>query len=202
MNRLLKIMKSFAGLKQKYIGDRAFYKRYLLLAVPMIVQNAITNLVSFLDNIMVGQLGTEQMSGVAIVNQLIFVYNLAIFGAVSAASIFGAQYFGKGNHKGHMYSFRFKLYATLLVTGLTVFLFVTKGEGLISLYLTDTVGNGATEHALQYGKRYLVIMMAGLIPFAVQSGIRDKHQGDRADLRADDRKLCGSRSKRPCWIIC
>ena len=66
MNRLLKIMKSFAGLKQKYIGDRAFYKRYLLLAVPMIVQNAITNLVSFLDNIMVGQLGTEQMSGVAI----------------------------------------------------------------------------------------------------------------------------------------
>lgn len=44
---------------------------------------------------MVGQLGTEQMSGVAIVNQLIFVYNLAIFGAASAASIFGAQYYGK-----------------------------------------------------------------------------------------------------------
>lgn len=82
--------------KKKYMGDRAFYRHYLLLAVPMILQNAITNLVSFLDNIMVGQLGTEQMSGVAIVNQLIFVYNLAIFGAVSAASIFGAQYFCKG----------------------------------------------------------------------------------------------------------
>ena len=65
-----------AEFKGKYIGDRAFYKRYLYLALPMIVQNAITNLVSFLDNIMVGQLGTEQMSGVAIVNQLIFVYNL------------------------------------------------------------------------------------------------------------------------------
>ena len=73
--------------KKKYMGDRAFYRHYLLLAVPMILQNAITNLVSFLDNIMVGQLGTEQMSGVAIVNQLIFVYNLAIFGAVSAGSI-------------------------------------------------------------------------------------------------------------------
>ena len=58
--------------KKKYMGDRAFYRHYLLLAVPMILQNAITNLVSFLDNIMVGQLGTEQMSGVAIVNQLIF----------------------------------------------------------------------------------------------------------------------------------
>ena len=59
-----------AEFKEKYIGDWAFYKRYLYLALPMIVHNAITNLVSFLDNIMVGQLGTEQMSGVAIVNGL------------------------------------------------------------------------------------------------------------------------------------
>ena len=153
--------------RRKYIGDRNFYGRYIALALPMIIQNAVTNLVSFLDNIMVGQLGTEQMSGVAIVNQLIFVYNLAVFGAVSAASIFGAQYFGKGNHKGHMYSFRFKLYAALTVTALTILLFVTKGESLISLYLTDTSGNGATGAALQYGLQYLVIMMAGLIPFAV-----------------------------------
>lgn len=157
----------FAKFRSKYIGDKAFYKRYLYLALPMIVQNAITNLVSFLDNIMVGQLGTEQMSGVAIVNQLIFVYNLAIFGAVSAASIFGAQYYGKGNHKGHMYSFRFKLYAALLVTILTILLFLTNGENLISLYLTDTAGNGATDVALQYGLQYLAIMVVGLIPFAV-----------------------------------
>ena len=153
--------------RRKYIGDRNFYKSYIALALPMILQNAVTNLVSFLDNIMVGQLGTEQMSGVAIVNQLIFVYNLAIFGVVSAASIFGAQYFGKGNHKGHMYSFRFKLYAALTVTALTILLFVTKGESLISLYLTDTSGSGATGAALQYGLEYLIIMMAGLIPFAV-----------------------------------
>ena len=133
----------------------------------MIVQNAITNLVSFLDNIMVGQLGTEQMSGVAIVNQLIFVYNLAIFGAASAASIFGAQYYGKGDHKGHMYSFRFKLYATLVITALTILLFLTKGESLISLYLTDTAGNGATKQALQYGLQYLSVMVVGLVPFAV-----------------------------------
>ena len=153
-----------AEFKGKYIGDRAFYRRYLYLALPMIVQNAITNLVSFLDNIMVGQLGTEQMSGVAIVNQLIFVYNLAIFGAVSAASIFGAQYYGKGNHRGHMYSFRFKLYAALLVTGLTILLFLTCGDNLISLYLTDTAGDGATDVALGYGLQYLGIFGIGPFP--------------------------------------
>ena len=153
--------------RQKYIGDIKFYRRYLSLALPMILQNAITNLVNFLDNIMVGQLGTEQMSGVAIVNQLIFVFNLAIFGVVSAGSIFGAQYYGKGDHKGHMYSFRFKLYAALLVTGLAILLFATKGTDLISLYLTDRTGDGAVLETLQYGRRYLGIMVAGLIPFAV-----------------------------------
>ena len=84
--------------KKKFIGDRGFYKKILLLALPMIVQNAITSFVSFLDNIMVGQIGTEQMSGVAIVNQLMFVFHICIFGGVSGAGIFGAQYYGKGNY--------------------------------------------------------------------------------------------------------
>lgn len=154
-------------IREKYIGDKKFYIRYLYLALPMILQNAITNLVSFLDNIMVGQLGTEQMSGVAIVNQLIFVFNLAIFGVASAGSIFGAQYFGKGNHKGHMHSFRFKLYGTLLFTGLAILLFVTCGPQLISLYLTDTTGDGATAVTLSYGLEYLAVMLFGLVPFAV-----------------------------------
>ena len=64
------------------------------VAMPIMIQNGITNFVSLLDNIMVGQVGTEQMSGVAIVNQLLFIYNLCIFGGVSGAGIFTAQYFG------------------------------------------------------------------------------------------------------------
>ena len=59
----------------KFIGNKAFYKMVLLIAVPIMIQNGITNFVSLLDNIMIGQIGTEQMSGAAIVNQLIFVYN-------------------------------------------------------------------------------------------------------------------------------
>ena len=59
-----------AGLRRKLIGDRAFYKMVLGIVMPMIIQNGITNFVSLLDNIMVGRIGTEQMSGVAIVNPL------------------------------------------------------------------------------------------------------------------------------------
>ena len=72
-------------LRKLLIGDRKFYKMVLLVAVPIMIQNGITNFVSLLDNIMVGRVGTEQMSGVAIVNQMILVFNLCIFGCISAA---------------------------------------------------------------------------------------------------------------------
>lgn len=78
---------------RKFIGDKRFYLMVLGVAMPIMIQNGITNFVSLLDNIMVGQVGTEQMSGVAIVNQLLFIYNLCIFGGVSGAGIFTAQYF-------------------------------------------------------------------------------------------------------------
>ena len=69
--------------KEKLIGDRAFYKMVLMIALPIMLQNGITNFVGLLDNVIVGQLGTEQMSGVAIVNQLIMVFGLCIFGMLS-----------------------------------------------------------------------------------------------------------------------
>ena len=59
---------------KKFFGDRAFYKRVLAISAPIIIQNGITNFVSLLDNVMVGQLGTEAMSAVSIVNNLIFVF--------------------------------------------------------------------------------------------------------------------------------
>ena len=93
---------------KKYIGDSSFYKLVLTVAVPIMIQNGITNFVSLLDNLMVGAVGTEAMSGISIVNQFIFVFNLVTFGALSAAGIFGAQFYGKGDNDGIRYTFRFK----------------------------------------------------------------------------------------------
>ena len=110
-------------MKRKLIGDRAFYKMVLTVAVPIMVQNGITNFVGLLDNIMVGRIGTEQMSGIAIVNQLLTVFNIAIFGAISGAGIFGAQFFGCKDQKGVRHTFRFKLYIclALLIIGCLIF---------------------------------------------------------------------------------
>jgi putative MATE family efflux protein len=156
-----------SSLRQKYFGNWAFYKMALLVAVPMMIQNAITNFVSLLDNIMVGQVGTVQMTGVAISNQLIFVFNLAIFGAVSGAGIFGAQFFGSGDREGVRHAFRFKVYICALLFAVAVVIFTLWGEDLILLYLK---GEGEVENiqaSLHYAKEYLHIIMVGLLPYTI-----------------------------------
>lgn len=137
----------------------------LAIAVPIMIQNGITNFVSLLDNIMIGQIGTEQMSGVAIVNQLLFVYNLCLFGGVSGAGIFTAQYFGQNNQDGIRQTIRFKIWLVSAITLITVILLLFAKDPLISLYLQ---GDGTAKSAadtLRYGKEYLQIMLPGLIPF-------------------------------------
>ena len=152
-----------------FVGDKAFYKMVLMIAVPMIIQNGITNFVGLLDNIMVGRVGTEQMSGVAIVNQLMFVFNISIFGAISGAGIFGAQFFGCKDHKGVRNTFRFKIYACLGLVLLGILIFTFLGEELIMLYLHGEEQNeAALQEALKYGKEYLAVMLIGLLPFGVE----------------------------------
>ena len=63
---------------KKYIGDKRFYKMVLTVALPIMAQNGITNFVNLLDNVMVGRLGTEAMSGVTIVNQFVFPVSLKV----------------------------------------------------------------------------------------------------------------------------
>lgn len=151
----------------KFIGNRDFYKMVLAIAVPIMIQNGITNFVSLLDNIMIGQVGTEQMSGVAIVNQLIFVYNLCIFGGVSGAGIFTAQYFGQGNHEGVRQTMRFKLWMVTIITVLTAGLFLGFGTKLISAYLKGDGSSESIAATLVYGEQYLRIMLIGLPAFAM-----------------------------------
>lgn len=147
---------------QRFIGDKHFYKMVLTIAVPMMIQNGITNFVGLLDNIMIGQIGTAPMSGASIVNQLLFVYNLCIFGAVSGAGIFTAQYFGQGDTEGVKNTFRFKLWIGILLTALTIILFLLLGDSLIHMYLTGEGTVTDAERTLQYGKEYMLIMLFGL----------------------------------------
>lgn len=152
---------------KKFIGSRQFYKNVFALMIPILIQNGITNFVNMLDNLMVGQVGQTEMIGVSVANQLIFVYNLCIFGAVSGAGIFGAQFFGNGDHKGLRDTFRFKMIFCTVLTIAVIWGFSAFGSDLIGLYLRGEGSVSDAAASLGAGLEYLRIMLIGLIPAAL-----------------------------------
>ena len=148
-------------------GEKGFYRHVLKIAIPIIIQNGITQFVNMLDNIMVGRIGTDSMSGVAIVNELLFVWMLCVFGGLSGIGIFTAQFYGKQDHKGIRYSFRLMLILSALLLAAGILVFRISGNSLISLFLHDDGGVGSVEATMRFAGQYLNVMLIGLIPFAV-----------------------------------
>ena len=152
---------------RKLFGDKAFYRMVLAIAVPVMVQSGITQFVSLLDNLMVGRIGTEEFGGVAIANQLIFVFNLCIFGGLSGAGIFSAQFSGKNDVDGMRHVLRFKLYFVIAASVLGILILHFFGSPLISLFLHEGSEEGDLVKTLNFGLDYLKIMLIGLPMYAV-----------------------------------
>ena len=155
------------SLRNTLIGNRAFYVMVLSILVPIVIQNAITNFVNLLDNIMVGQVGTEQMSGVSIVNQLMFVFTLCVFGGISGAGIFSAQFYGANNQEGVRCCFRYKLYLCMALIAVAATVFLTSGKFLITRFLHDEADAGRVAVTLSHGMDYLHVMLWTMPPFAL-----------------------------------
>ena len=153
--------------KNTLIGDRNFYSKVFAIIIPMIIQNTVTNVVSLLDNIMVGRIGTLEMTAVAIDNQLMFVFNLCIFGGLAGAGIFSAQFAGAKDDTGLRHCFRIKCYigAVMLILALAIFILIP--DTLINAYLAEGTSPEDIFATLKYGKDYLFAMLFGLLPFAV-----------------------------------
>lgn len=149
---------------KKLIGTKKFYLGVLAIAFPIMVQNGISNLVGLLDNVMIGRIGTEQMSGVSIVNQLMFVFILCMFGITSGAGILGAQFYGQKNMTGVRDVLRIKLViATIALIG-AICIFHFNDIKLISLYLHEGSDSGNLLATLEYGRQYLKTLLWG-VPF-------------------------------------
>ncbi len=154
---------------KRLIGSKDLYKKIIKLAIPIMVQNLITNFVALIDNIMIGAVGTEQMSGVAIVNQIFFVFNLAVFGAVSGAGIFCAQFFGKGDYNGVRHTLRFKIISAIAITAVGMGVFLLLGDNLITSFLHDADKGIDLALTFDSAKTYMLIMLVGNVAFALES---------------------------------
>lgn len=153
---------------KKYIGDQAFYRRVMAIALPIMLQNLITNFVSLLDNIMVGQLSTAQISAVTIANNnLLFIFNLCLFGGAAGAGIFTTQFYGSQDQEGIRHTCRFKILICLGLAFIGTGVFLFGSDPLIGLYLQGEGDPALAAETLSYGRQYLHIMLLGLLPFAL-----------------------------------
>ncbi|MDY0287814.1 MAG: MATE family efflux transporter [Sphaerochaeta sp.] len=71
----------------------------LSIALPVVFQGLLTNSLSFVDTLMIGQLGEKAIAAVGLANQMFFLISLLFFGISSGSSIFLSQFWGAGNEK-------------------------------------------------------------------------------------------------------
>lgn len=148
----------------KFLGDKKFYRYVIGIALPIMLQNAINTFVNLLDNIMIGKVGAAQLSAVAISNQLIFVFNLCVFGIVSGAGIFTAQFYGKGDLNGIRNTMRLKLIMSAVITAVFVSVILLFDKEIISIWLNDTENPEKVALTLSEAHNYIRIALVGLIP--------------------------------------
>lgn len=95
-------------------GPLSFYRRALCIALPVMAQLLIQNLVSLIDNFMVAGLGDTKMSGVNVAGQVNFIFIVLVLNVFCAgAGIFMSQFKGAGDGEGMRQVFRYKLIVCL-----------------------------------------------------------------------------------------
>ena len=77
--------------------DPGFYPKLVSLALPILLQNLITNSLGLVDTFMVGTMGEGPLAGVTLANIPVFVVQLMMFGIQSGSSVLISQYRGKGD---------------------------------------------------------------------------------------------------------
>ena len=146
------------------IGTKKFYKTVIAIALPVMLQQGITSFVSILDNLMVGQLDTISFDAVAIVNQILFIINIALVGGLAGPGIYISQYLGANDEDGMRRSFRVKMLFALVILTIGILVYSIFGRQLIgSFFLNDPNATLKVEKGLEY----LFYMIIGLIPLAI-----------------------------------
>jgi len=122
---------------KKLFGNRDFYRLVFKVTLPIMLQQVLINVVGLADNLMLGQLNEDVISGVYIASKIVFVCNLAIFGSIEGVSIFFAQYFG-ANDKEHLKGmFNLKVYFISIVGIIAMIVLALLGKPIALLFVND-----------------------------------------------------------------
>ena len=158
----------------RYFGPFTFYKKALGIALPVMAQMLIQNLVSLIDNFMVSGLGDIKMSGVNITGQLIFVFMVLMNTICLAGGIFMSQFFGADDKKGMRQAFCFKLiFGAGAVVLYTLVCMVFPRAFLSLMVMHNSQSEEILDVAVEYMKLMGFIGIPMMVSTAVSSSLRE-----------------------------
>lgn len=144
--------------------DKAFLKKFFGIALPVMLAEFITFLVSFLDNIMVGSVSNTAVSAVYSANQVTYLFNLAIFGLLEGCGIFIQQFAGRREDEAIKASVTLKRILVIIFLTVVLPLCYFAGPKLVEFYSRS---DSSSEAILEEGTRYLHIVIISYIPFSI-----------------------------------
>lgn len=140
--------------------DKQFYKRLLVLTLPIVIQNLITTSLNMLDTIMIGSLGEVQLAAVGVANQFYFLYSLLVMGIGAGCSILIAQLWGKKDEAKIHSVLKLGLIAATMFAIVFMIVGYFGAESIISLFNKD-------QDVIRIGSEYLRISIFSYIVSAI-----------------------------------
>jgi putative MATE family efflux protein len=149
-------------------GSWAFYREALSVALPVMLQQLITSMVSLIDNFMVAGLGDSSMASVNVSNQLGFIAIVIINVINGAGGIYLAQFKGAGDADGMKHAYRFKAIFALFAAFGFFSLSWLAPEKMLGMM---TIGNTARDEIISTGAGYLRTTSFALFPMALSMAV-------------------------------
>ena len=136
--------------------NKRFWKKVLIIGLPVSIQNLINTTVNMVDTFMIGSLGDDYVSAVGLASKVFFVMNLLIFGIVSGSSVLLSQYYGKRDDENLNKTFGFMMLLSLLGSLLFFIFAMAIPDSLMRIFTTsDTL--------IEIGAPYLRIVSISYI---------------------------------------
>lgn len=144
----------------KFIGNKAFYKATLAIAVPIMIQQFIATFVNLIDNIMIGSVGSLALTSVTVANKVYLIFNSTMFGICGAAGIFIAQYYGAQDRQKCQKVFDINIACCLVIACLFVSALLFYPRQLMEIFTHN-------EAVIQESLRYIRFAILTYIPYAI-----------------------------------
>lgn len=130
------------------------------MIAPVVIQQIMLAISSYVDNVMVNSYNTIAYTGVSTANRFMFILNFFWFGIGGGLTVFISQYYGAKNKEKIVGFIQLGLFITIIIGAISIVIVYFLGPVILRLLIRD----GPTkQQSITYGITYLKYLSFGSI---------------------------------------